>query len=239
MGGWTGARGRWGWQCWWPAAPQGSTVPGRQRASAALACVCSSSSRVRLCLVVAAVQPPTRRCTDCPLHSLALPVARPPPLLVHAGRSWVGLRSCRPTAWSPDCMAPRLQGPPTAGSLQPVQAGRSCPDPAWVGRRPLPSLLHGPCCRCRLADLGWDVDVGPLFMTPAEVARHAVDADVHVVGVSTQVGRRVRAGRGQGSPRAGRGTAALDWEVYMGAQGSVNGSARRPALAPGCLWLAH
>lgn len=37
-----------------------------------------------------------------------------------------------------------------------------------------------------LADLGFDVDIGPLFMTPHEVARHAVDADVHVVGVSSQ-----------------------------------------------------
>ncbi|RKP12744.1 methylmalonyl-CoA mutase-domain-containing protein [Piptocephalis cylindrospora] len=36
------------------------------------------------------------------------------------------------------------------------------------------------------ADLGFDVDVGPLFQTPAEVARQAVDADVHVVGVSSQ-----------------------------------------------------
>lgn len=35
------------------------------------------------------------------------------------------------------------------------------------------------------ADLGWDVDVGPLFQTPAEVARQAVDNDVHVVGVSS------------------------------------------------------
>ena len=35
------------------------------------------------------------------------------------------------------------------------------------------------------ADLGMDVDVGPLFQTPAEVARQAVDADVHVVGVSS------------------------------------------------------
>merc|ERR1712168_1632700 len=35
------------------------------------------------------------------------------------------------------------------------------------------------------ADLGFDVDVGPLFQTPAEVAQQAVDADVHVVGVST------------------------------------------------------
>ncbi|WP_068425490.1 methylmalonyl-CoA mutase [Janibacter terrae] len=35
------------------------------------------------------------------------------------------------------------------------------------------------------ADLGFDVDVGPLFQTPAEVARQAVEGDVHVVGVSS------------------------------------------------------
>jgi methylmalonyl-CoA mutase len=35
------------------------------------------------------------------------------------------------------------------------------------------------------ADLGWDVDVGPLFQTPAEVARQALENDVHVVGVSS------------------------------------------------------
>jgi methylmalonyl-CoA mutase len=35
------------------------------------------------------------------------------------------------------------------------------------------------------ADLGFDVDVGPLFQTPAEVARQAVEADVHIVGVSS------------------------------------------------------
>ena len=36
------------------------------------------------------------------------------------------------------------------------------------------------------ADLGFDVDVAPLFQTPAEVARDAVENDVHVVGVSSQ-----------------------------------------------------
>ncbi len=36
------------------------------------------------------------------------------------------------------------------------------------------------------ADLGFDVDIGPLFQTPAEVARDAIDNDVHVVGVSSQ-----------------------------------------------------
>jgi methylmalonyl-CoA mutase len=35
------------------------------------------------------------------------------------------------------------------------------------------------------ADLGFDVDVGPLFQTPAETARQAVENDVHIVGVST------------------------------------------------------
>jgi methylmalonyl-CoA mutase len=36
------------------------------------------------------------------------------------------------------------------------------------------------------ADIGFDVDVGPLFQTPEEAARQAVDNDVHVVGVSSQ-----------------------------------------------------
>ena len=35
------------------------------------------------------------------------------------------------------------------------------------------------------ADVGFDVDIGPLFQTPNEVARHAVENDVHVVGVSS------------------------------------------------------
>jgi len=35
------------------------------------------------------------------------------------------------------------------------------------------------------ADLGFDVDVGPLFQTPAEVAKQAVEADVHIVGASS------------------------------------------------------
>ncbi|XXY48139.1 methylmalonyl-CoA mutase [Sorangium sp. So ce269] len=38
------------------------------------------------------------------------------------------------------------------------------------------------------ADLGFDVDIGPLFQTPEEVARHAVENDVHVVGISSLAG---------------------------------------------------
>jgi methylmalonyl-CoA mutase len=37
------------------------------------------------------------------------------------------------------------------------------------------------------ADIGFDVDIGPLFQVPEEAAQQAVDADVHAVGVSTQV----------------------------------------------------
>ena len=39
--------------------------------------------------------------------------------------------------------------------------------------------------RRMVADLGFDVDIGPLFATPAETARQAVENDVHVVGVSS------------------------------------------------------
>lgn len=38
------------------------------------------------------------------------------------------------------------------------------------------------------ADFGFEVDIGALFQTPAEVVRQAVDNDVHLVGISTQAG---------------------------------------------------
>jgi methylmalonyl-CoA mutase len=38
------------------------------------------------------------------------------------------------------------------------------------------------------ADIGFDVDIGPLFSTPAETAQQAVDNDVHIVGISTLAG---------------------------------------------------
>jgi methylmalonyl-CoA mutase len=37
-----------------------------------------------------------------------------------------------------------------------------------------------------LADLGFDVDISPLFQTSAEVTLQAMDADVHIVGISSQ-----------------------------------------------------
>src|SRR5690606_28810663 len=38
------------------------------------------------------------------------------------------------------------------------------------------------------ADLGFDVDIGPLFQTPDEVAKQAAENDVHIVGASTLAG---------------------------------------------------
>jgi methylmalonyl-CoA mutase len=38
------------------------------------------------------------------------------------------------------------------------------------------------------ADLGFDVDIGPLFQTPDEAARQAVENDVHILGVSSLAG---------------------------------------------------
>jgi len=39
-----------------------------------------------------------------------------------------------------------------------------------------------------MADMGFDVDIGPLFQTPAEAARDAVENDVHVVAMSSLAG---------------------------------------------------
>ena len=36
------------------------------------------------------------------------------------------------------------------------------------------------------ADIGFDVDIGPLFQTPEEAVRQAIENDVHVIGISSQ-----------------------------------------------------
>jgi methylmalonyl-CoA mutase len=38
------------------------------------------------------------------------------------------------------------------------------------------------------ADIGFDVDIGPLFQTPQEVAKQAIENDVHVLGISSLAG---------------------------------------------------
>ncbi|MGC0422606.1 methylmalonyl-CoA mutase [Embleya sp. AB8] len=66
------------------------------------------------------------------------------------------------------------------------------------------------------ADLGFDVDVGALFQTPGEVARQAVEADVHVVGVSS-----LAAGHLTLVPALREELAALDAEEIMVVVGGV------------------
>src|SRR5690606_9767151 len=66
------------------------------------------------------------------------------------------------------------------------------------------------------ADLGFDVDVGPLFQTPAEVARQAIEADVHMVGVSS-----LAAGHLTLVPELRRELAALGGDDIMVAVGGV------------------
>ncbi len=46
------------------------------------------------------------------------------------------------------------------------------------------------------ADLGFDVDIGPLFATPEEAARQAVENDVHILGVSSLAAAHLDAGAG-------------------------------------------
>ena len=65
-----------------------------------------------------------------------------------------------------------------------------------------------------LADLGFDVDIGPLFQTPREVARQAVENDVHLVGISS-----LAAGHRELAPRmieALRAEGAGDVHVVIG-----------------------
>src|SRR5688572_15705259 len=56
------------------------------------------------------------------------------------------------------------------------------------------------------ADIGFDVDIGPLFQTPEEAARQAIENDVHVVGVSSQAaGHKTLVPQLTGALRAAKG----------------------------------
>ncbi len=66
------------------------------------------------------------------------------------------------------------------------------------------------------ADIGFDVDVGPLFQTPEEAARDAIDNDVHVVGISSQA-----AGHKTLAPQLVKALAAADAEDIIVICGGV------------------
>ena len=75
------------------------------------------------------------------------------------------------------------------------------------------------------ADLGFDVDIGPLFCTPAETARQAVENDVHIVGVSS-----LAAGHLTLVPQLRNELKALDREDIMIVAGGVIPPEDREAL---------
>jgi methylmalonyl-CoA mutase len=75
------------------------------------------------------------------------------------------------------------------------------------------------------ADIGFDVDVGPLFQTPDETARQAVENDVHIVGVSS-----LAAGHLTLIPQLRQALAALGREDMMIVAGGVIPPQDHPAL---------
>ena len=84
------------------------------------------------------------------------------------------------------------------------------------------------------ADLGFDVDVGPLFQTPEEVARQAVEADVHVVGVSSLAAGHLTlvpgAEEGAGRPRCRRRDDRRRRRHPAGRRPDARGDGRRGGL---------
>ena len=88
-------------------------------------------------------------------------------------------------------------------------------------------------------DIGFDVDVGPLFQTPEEAAQDAIDNDVHVVGISSQAAghktlapQLVEALKAQGARRHHRRSAAASSRgrttIPQGAPASAPSSAPAP-----------
>ena len=82
------------------------------------------------------------------------------------------------------------------------------------------------------ADLGFDVDLGPLFQTPEEVARMAVESDVHVLGVSTLAGGHMTL-----VPEVIRGIEETRPSRYSGCRGRRDSSPGFPGPSrSGCRW---
>ena len=86
-------------------------------------------------------------------------------------RREVGMHGCRRSGAQAGRPVRGRRRPPAAHPGRQDRPGRPRPRPE--GDRPA------------FADLGFDVDIGPLFATPAEAARQAVENDVHIVGVSS------------------------------------------------------
>ena len=145
-------------------------------------------------------------------------------------------RACSPataptSARSPASMA-RLRG---RRGLRPDPATRSRPSPATEGRRPRMLVVKlgqdghdrgAKVIATAFADLGFDVDIGPLFQTPEEAARQAVENDVPRDRRVHPGGRPQDPGAGAASRRSRRKAAAISW--WCAAASS------RPRTTPSC-----
>jgi methylmalonyl-CoA mutase cobalamin-binding domain/chain len=64
-----------------------------------------------------------------------------------------------------------------------------------------------------LADLGFDIDIGPLFQTPEEAAREAIENDVHVIGVEPAAAGHRRSSRSSSRRCAPRSATSSWWSA--------------------------
>ena len=121
-------------------------------------------------------------------------------------------------------------------SPRPTAAGRASWSPRWARTATTAARRSSPPA---FADLGFDVDVGPLFQTPDEAARQAVENDVHVVGV-VLAGRRPP-DAGAGAARGARPSwGARDIMIVVGGvipprrlRRAVRAPVPRPSSGPG------
>ena len=129
-----------------------------------------------------------RRSSGCsagtPQSSVRSPACTGPRRSARAGRSRAtaveARRTGTPQIGSPTCSRPRTTSPAAEGRRPRILVAKMGQDGHDRGQKVVVTAF---------ADLGFDVDVGPLFSTPDEVAQQAVDNDVHVVGCELAGGR--------------------------------------------------
>ena len=127
------------------------------------------------------------------------------------------------------------------------RSATSTPSPKSEGRRPRLLVVKlgqdghdrgAKVIATAFADLGFDVDIGPLFQTPEEAARQAVENDVHVVGVSSQAAGHktlVPAAARALTRRGRRTTSSSSWAASSRPRTTTSAARRRaspPSTAP-------